>query len=576
MTKLSLRSALILPYVTLIICLALAIGTLSYNTGNKAVQTVSDHLLKETVSRLSQAIDRHVVGSVATLETAFPAGIAVQKDIRADFEKIRTRLWTASTLYLDPNNYVYYGNRAGQAIGLYRESIDTGELRVKFTPEEHRTFYEIDGINDEPQFSSIEEVNFDPRIRPWFQAGLSNSDDIWTSVYIDFRTHNLVATRARRVQGENGEFEGVVATDMSLKSLNDFIGSLNISENGIAFIVEPNGLLIASSHSPNIKQDENGLNIRVAADDSGNVLISDIYSKMAPLISGEMENLKPETFNFTDGQNRNIHVAYNKFEDEAGLKWINVVAIPSEDFMEGIEKNVFQTLLLGVLATAFVSIIGLIILHWVTKDLKLLSHAVNRVGSGYLEEPINIQRKDEIGDLARNFSAMQVRLHTDYLTGLPNRYAFEQHLKACIEKRVVTDEIKPFVVLFFDLNNFKRINDVFGHDVGDHALKEFALRLKSSVPQSDLVARYAGDEFVIMLNNIQSQNDLDPILLQIKNVLSDPFKLSDSLELTLGAAIGVAYYPEDGANVEQLLIVADKKMYADKASLKKRDNIFNF
>lgn len=576
MIKLSLRSVLIFPYVALIICLALAIGLLSYNTGSQAVQTVSDHLLKETVNRLSQAIDRHVVGSVTTLETAFPAGMTVEKDIRNDLEKIRTRLWTASSLYLDPNNYVYYGNIAGQAIGLYRESINSGELRVKFEPEEHRSFYKIDGINGKPEFYSIEEENFDPRVRPWFRAGWNNVDDIWTSVYIDFRTHNLVATRARRIETDNGEFEGVVATDMSLKSLNDFIGGLNISENGIAFIVEPNGLLIASSHSPNIKQDENGFNIRVAADDSGNTLITDIYLKIAPLISEEVDNLTPQSFSFTDENNREIHVAYNKFEDEAGLKWINVVAIPSEDFMDGIEKNVLQTLLIGILATVFVAMIGLMILHWVTKDLKILSNAVNRVGSNYLEEPINIQRSDEIGDLAKSFSAMQKRLQTDYLTGLPNRYAFEQYLKATIEKRVMADEIKPFVVLFFDLNNFKRINDVFGHDVGDKALKEFSFRLKNSVPQSDLVARYAGDEFVIMFNDVQTQNELAPILLEIETELSGPFKLSESLELTLGTAIGAAFYPEDGASVEQLLIIADKKMYADKAKIKKRDNIFNF
>ncbi|MGJ8645766.1 MAG: diguanylate cyclase domain-containing protein [Marinomonas colpomeniae] len=573
MAKFSLRSALILPYVALIICLALAIGLLSYNAGSHAVQTVSNHLLKETVSRLSQAIDRHVVGSVATLETAFPEGISVQKDIRNEFEAIRTRLWTASSLYLDPNNYVYYGNVAGQGIGLYRDSISSGELRVKFEPNEHRTFYKVDGINGEPQFSSVEEKNFDPRIRPWFQAGWENVDDIWTSVYIDFKTQHLVATRARRIESEYEEFEGVVATDMSLRSLNDFIGNLNISENAIAFIVESNGMLIASSHSSNIRQDENGANIRVPAEESENVLLSEVYSKIMPFISGEMENLKPESFSFTNEQNREIHVAYNKFEDEAGLKWINVVAIPSEDFMEGIKNNVIQTLFLGVLATAFVSIIGLITLQWVTKDLKLLSNAVNRVGSGFLEEPINIQRKDEIGDLAKNFSAMQKRLHTDYLTGLPNRYAFEQHIKATIGECDAAETITPFTVLFFDLNNFKTINDVYGHDVGDQTLREFALRLNNNMPPNGLAARFAGDEFVVMINNVENKKDLEPILLKIEKALSEPLILSDELELTLSAAIGAAHYPKNGVNVEQLLIVADQNMYISKAEIKKNDSI---
>ncbi|MFT2110492.1 diguanylate cyclase domain-containing protein [Marinomonas sp. 2405UD68-3] len=570
MIKLSLRSVLIFPYVALIICLAIAIGLLSYRAGSYAVHTVSNHLLKETISRLNQAIDRHVVGSVATLETAFPAGIHIQKDIQIDFETLRTRLWTASSLYLDPNNYVYYGNRAGQAIGLYRDSINTGELRVKFTPEEHRRFYTVDGINGEPQFSFIEEKNFDPRVRPWFQAAWDNVDDIWTSVYIDFRTHNLISTRARRIQGEDGEFEGVVATDMSLKSLNDFIGSLNISQNAIAFIIEPNGMLIASSHSPNIKQDENGLNTRIRADESGNALLTDIYLKIKPFISNGIEHSEPETFSFTDAQNRDIYVGYNEFEDEAGLKWINVVAIPSEDFMGGIKQNVVQTVFLSIFATVFVTLIGFMILQWVTKDLKLLSDATNRVGSGYLEEPINIQRKDEIGELAKSFSAMQKRLQIDYLTGLPNRYAFEQHIKAIIEKDIINGEETPFTILFLDLNDFKKINDQFGHDMGDQALREFALRLKSTLSQNDLAARFAGDEFVVILANVNSQHDLDAILLKIETAFLEPLALSESLKLTLSTSIGAAHYPENGTHVGQLLVVADQKMYINKAEMKNR------
>jgi len=568
MTKLSLRSVLIFPYVILIICLAIAIGVLSYGAGSHAVQTVSNHLLEETVNRISQAIDRHVVGSVATLEVAFPHGMLADSDIKTNFEEIRSRLWSASSLHLDPNNYVYYGNKAGQAIGLYRYNINEGELRVKYKPKEHRKFYEIDGINGTPILSSIEDKNFDPRIRPWFHAGLSNHYDTWTSVYIDFRTHDLIATRARQVLGVDGKFEGVVATDMSLKSLNDFVSNLNVSANGIAFIIEPNGQLIASSDSPNIKHTKEGENARINADQSGNTLLSNIYSQIVPLISAKVASYKPETFSFTDDLQREIYVAYNKFEDGAGLEWINVVAMPSSDFMGDIKNNIFQTVLLGVLATGLVVVIGFIILQWVTKDLKILSHAVNNVSSGYVEEPIHIHRNDEIGDLAKNFSAMQRRLHTDYLTGLPNRYAFEQHLKAKIEKYDSGVDKNPFSILFVDLNDFKKINDVYGHDVGDQVLIEFALRMHTTINKHDLAARFAGDEFVIVLNDIHSKEDLNGILSRLKQTLLEPLSSLDIVVDNLGGAIGVANYPEDGRTVDQLLVAADNNMYANKAKIK--------
>jgi hypothetical protein len=116
MQKLSLRAVLILPYIALVVTLAVAIGVLSYMTGSQAVLTVSEHLLEETVSRIGQAVDRHVVGSVATLEAAFPDGMLAPESIESDFENIRTRLWISTYQHLDPNNNLYNGNILCQAI----------------------------------------------------------------------------------------------------------------------------------------------------------------------------------------------------------------------------------------------------------------------------------------------------------------------------------------------------------------------------------------------------------------------------------------------------------------------------
>ncbi len=570
MVKFTLRSVLIFPYVALVIALAVAIGTLSYLAGEHAVLTVSEHLLTETVGRISQAVDRHVVGSMATLEAAFPNGMLAPLSIDSDSKNMRTRFWIATSLHLDPNNYVYYGNRSGQAMGLFRHSLDEGELRIKYTAEEHRSIYQINGINGELHSRTIEKKNFDPRQRPWYKAAQTADHDTWTSVYIDFGTHDLVATRSRKVLNNRQETEGVVATDMPLRALNDFVSSLRISPNGVAFIIEPDGNLIASSCSPNIRQNDAGENIRVNAGDSGHALLTEIYQHILPYLAQEAEIAQPRTFFFHNNEKKKIHVAFNKFEDNAGLKWINVVALPSEDFMEGIEKNVLRTLLLSIAATILVILVGLRILQWVTTDLKVLSVAVNRVDSGFVEKPIDIQRKDEIGDLAKSFSAMQRRLHTDYLTGLPNRYALEQYLQAAVEQHQEQDKGTPFALLFIDLNDFKLINDRFGHDAGDQALVEISLRLRNNIRKNDFVARYAGDEFIIALNDVQSKKDIAPIRKNIEQALAAPLETFDASPLTLGGAIGEAHYPDDANNATDLLIIADRNMYTHKAAIKSR------
>ena len=97
--RLSLRQVLTIPYVVLVLALALTIVILSYTAGSRAVDTVSSHLLLETVGRISQAVDRHIMGSGAVLEAAFPDGMPVAPSIDADIQNLRTRFWIATSLH---------------------------------------------------------------------------------------------------------------------------------------------------------------------------------------------------------------------------------------------------------------------------------------------------------------------------------------------------------------------------------------------------------------------------------------------------------------------------------------------
>ncbi len=102
--RLSLRLVLTIPYVLLVIALALTIVVLSYSADSRAVEAVSSHLLMETVGRIGQAVDRHIMGSGAVLEAAFPDGMPAAQTIDADLQALRTRFWIATSVHTDPNN----------------------------------------------------------------------------------------------------------------------------------------------------------------------------------------------------------------------------------------------------------------------------------------------------------------------------------------------------------------------------------------------------------------------------------------------------------------------------------------
>ncbi len=150
----------------------------------------------------------------------------------------------------------------------------------------------------------------------------------------------------------------------------------------------------------------------------------------------------------------------------------------------------------------------------------------------------------------------------DSLTGLPNRLLFNDRLETTIREAHRTGEM--FAVLFVDLDRFKTVNDSLGHGVGDELLLAVAKRLRAAIRGSDTVARYAGDEFTLILRHIVQRDDVIRIAEKICRVLESPLTLSDSRELHITASIGISFYPDDADSAEKLLQHADVAMYNAK------------
>jgi diguanylate cyclase (GGDEF)-like protein/PAS domain S-box-containing protein len=149
----------------------------------------------------------------------------------------------------------------------------------------------------------------------------------------------------------------------------------------------------------------------------------------------------------------------------------------------------------------------------------------------------------------------------DALTGVANRRFFQEQLVKQIEQAKQNNT--RFALMYLDCDRFKWVNDAFGHDVGDELLQYFVARLKTCLLESDIISRWGGDEFAVLLSRIQSKEEAAQVAQQIIQSMQIPWNIK-SYEFIMTSSIGIAFYPEDGQTVEELLSHADQALYQAK------------
>lgn len=167
----------------------------------------------------------------------------------------------------------------------------------------------------------------------------------------------------------------------------------------------------------------------------------------------------------------------------------------------------------------------------------------------------------DITERKRAESIIQYQAFHDLLTTLPNRALFNESLMISLQNAPINQH--KFAVMFLDLDRFKKINDTLGHAVGDRLLQNVAQRLKNCLREGDIVARWGGDEFTILLTQINSIDDAGKVAQRIIDELKLPFYLENQA-IDTSTSLGIAVYPEDGQDIDTLLKNADLALYEAK------------
>lgn len=592
---------LILPSFLIIALTASLTGYIGFISGRKAVNDLVARVRDETTTRIEKHARRflqtpHEVNQLNA--AALSQGWLKWDNVEALQSHFLEQVKANDTL-----SSVYFGNPYGGIIGSGREGKEDTYYIYSTDELKTGTFNKyLVADNGEVLALSASIPNFDTRTRPWYANALQKAAPTWSDVYILFTGQDMALSASSPVYDEQQNLLGVVSVDIFLSQIEKFLTNLEISESGQSFIMERSGLLIAASTGER-PFTQNGKGVE-------RLNISQIQNPVAKHAAELLRTHLGENYVLPHGKQFEFEFERETYfldvapiRDPYGIDWIMVVIIPESDFMMEVRKaNQISTLVVA-LSLAVSIFISILIARKIASRISHLNDAAQTLTMDF-EEATELKgtRIHEINELTVSFANMRRQLRqtmndlrtevrerklaegkleaannellkafereqtlarTDGMTGLHN-YRYFSDL-ATREFRAAIRYQRPLTILMFDIDHFKKINDTFGHAAGDHLLAQVAQTLASQIRAVDTLARYGGDEFIILLPQTSAQQAY-PLAERIRTSIAS---LQINLEGTIISAtlsIGISEIerqPMD-KNIEQLIKRADQALYMAK------------
>lgn len=298
-----------------------------------------------------------------------------------------------------------------------------------------------------------------------------------------------------------------------------------------------------------------------------------------------LKKSKDGVYFFKDFESQDVVATYEslyQFGVDRTLEWVVFASIP----IDLINENVNNTLEVNKQVRYFIILSTFLLLMLISrsfaKPIKRIVEVADKISKGdYSARIVEKNNTTEfntlisvINDMVEKIQTRTKKLedqkillnnlaHYDTLTKVPNRLLFKDRLEQAMIKS--DRNKKQFALFYIDLDEFKHINDSFGHDYGDEVLKEVVLRISSVIRREDTIARIGGDEFTIILEELQDANSTTLVADKIVSVIKEPIEI-DSNVFKISTSIGISVYPKDTKDKSNLIKFADIAMYKAKAA----------
>lgn len=429
---------------------------------------------------------------------------------------------------------------------------------------------------------------FDPRKRDWYKVAEKAKKPVFSEVYKHFIANDLAISASYPIYDNQEMLMGVLGTHVLMSKMNQELKDIVKDKRAIAYIIENSSgnLVVNTEDEPNFTVDSKGNMQRIHIDQINNNLIIHAFEKY-------MATSENKFIDSTEGKISYIKISEFKKD---GLDWLIVTAIAEDPYVVQIKKSIFISIFLSIVTI----VIGIFI--WKKKIDRYLSpiyaliEVTERFSAGDFSQRANILKHDEIGKLGRAFNKMaeeitkfiydlehkvqertseleernrqlaftkeqlEISSQTDFLTGLHNRKFIVEKIEQEIKRSKQTKD--EFTLIMMDIDYFKKINDQFGHDCGDVVLKEVSQIIKDMIRTTDCIARWGGEEFLLLL----PMTSIDGALLIAERIRQKIEKHSfdcRSVGIKATMTLGIAAY-QDGLSLDEVVKHADIAVYDGK------------
>ncbi|MDZ8258696.1 ATP-binding protein [Nostoc sp. ChiQUE01b] len=413
--NLPLRLVLVLPFVLQIFAAVGLTGYLSLRNGQQAVNDLASRLQREVSDRIDQHLDSYLNTGRQLAEIN---GGAMDMGLLDPDNPQQLGQFFWKQLQLHNIGYIGFCLQTGDFAGSGRffedGRVTVDEVSRKRNGNQHWYIYNTDKLGNRAKLA-IDNGPYIAMQEAWCEEPAKTGKSMWTLYQWQSPPYTLSVSANRPVYDKNKNLIGVIGVDQRLMQISNFLQQLKVSPSGKTFILERNGLLIASSNKEQPFTLVNGKAKRLQGSDSKDSLIQATVKYLTRRFQNLSTIKDNQSLEFQlNGQRQFVQVA--PWRDEWGLDWLVVVAVPESDFMAKINTNTHTTILLCLGALILATILGFYTSRWIARPILRLSQASEAIAAGELNQQVEVPSVHELGRLAQSFNRMAQQLRDSFTT----------------------------------------------------------------------------------------------------------------------------------------------------------------